>query len=90
MVLHTYVPVSTATGEVYDRDVQAKVCPGTLLSSRRAPEAGLWTVIAMQVVQYPGPWEQFQLLLFNRSSLTSLDIEKSDFFERWDVVLTPG
>ncbi len=68
----------------------AKVCPGALLSSKRAPEVGLWTVIAMQVIRYPGSWEQFQLLLLNQSSLTSLDIEKGDFFRRWNVVFAPG
>ncbi len=81
--------MSTAADEVYDRIVPAKVCPGTLLSSKRAPEAGLWTVIAMRVTQYPGPWEQLQLLLLNRSTLTSLDIEMGDLYERWDVIATP-
>ena len=67
-----------------------KVCPGSLLSSKRAPDTGFWIVIGCKIVQYPGPWEQFELLLLNRSTLALCDIEKEDFFERWNVICTPS
>jgi len=56
-----------------------------MLVSRRAPDTGLWTVIASRLVEYPGPWDQLEMLLLNRSMLMTVEVEYSDFVRDWQV-----
>lgn len=69
--------------------VATRLCPGSVLSLKGAPEAGLWTVVSLEIKRYPGPWEQLHMLLLGRSMLKELDVEKGSFLEQWDVVHNP-
>lgn len=49
----------------------------------------VWTVVCARQVNYPGPWRQYDLLLFGDNRLLTLDIEQRSFHENWNVLHRP-
>jgi len=69
----------------HEQRLLQRLKPGTMLSLKKWPDVGLWTVITCSIRNYPGPWTQIHLTLLHGNSVSNIEREEAGFFDDWDV-----